>query len=152
MKYLRAIPLMLMFLAATAALFAACGGDDDEGGEDDGAEATTRAATSPTGGGAGGGTTELELVAEFTSYDPTELTAPAGADVTIVFDNDDPDVQHNFSLFESEDALDNSIFEGEIITGVETTEYVFTAPEEPGTYFYRCDVHPTEMTGDFIVE
>ena len=151
MKYLRTIPLMLLVLTA-AALFAACGGDDeDEGGE---TEATTRAASSPTdgGGGAGGETIELELVAENTSYDPTELTAPAGADVTIVFDNDDPDLQHNFALFESADALDSPIFEGDVITGVDTIDYEFTAPEEPGTYFYHCDIHPTQMDGDFIVE
>jgi plastocyanin len=152
MKYLRTIPLMLLVLTA-AALFVACGGDDDEGGGED-TEATTRAASSPTDGGDGaaGGPVELELVAENTSYDPTELAAPAGADVTIVFDNDDPDLQHNFALFQSEDALDDPIFEGPIITGVDSTEYKFTAPEEPGTYFYHCDVHPSVMTGDFIVE
>jgi plastocyanin len=35
---------------------------------------------------------------------------------------------------------------------VDTIDYTFTAPEEPGTYHYHCDVHPTVMTGDFIVE
>jgi plastocyanin len=109
---------------------------------------TTRATTSPADGA--GSPVELELVAENTSYDPTELMAPAGVEVTVVFDNDDPDIQHNFALFESEDALDDPIFTGETITGVDTTDYVFTAPQEPGTYFYHCDIHPTAMTGDFI--
>jgi plastocyanin len=30
--------------------------------------------------------------------------------------------------------------------------YEFDAPEEPGAYFFRCDVHPTAMTGTFRVE
>jgi len=152
MKYLRTIPLLVAVLTA-ASLFVACGGDDEEGGGN-GGEATTRAASSPTGG-AGGDTVELELVAENTSYDPTELTAPAGADVTIVFDNDDPDLQHNMSLYETEESTD-PLFEGEIITGVDTINYELKAgedlPDEPGTYHYHCDIHPTQMTGDFIVE
>ncbi|MDQ4076493.1 MAG: hypothetical protein M3220_09635 [Chloroflexota bacterium] len=34
----------------------------------------------------------------------------------------------------------------------ETITYEFDAPSEPGTYYFQCDVHPTTMTGDFIVE
>ena len=157
MKYLRTIPLLLAVLTA-ASLLVACGGDDEEGGGN-GGEATTRAASptedeggSPTGGAGDGESVELELAAENTSYDVTELTAPAGAEVTLVFDNDDEGLQHNFALFESEDGLDSPIFEGGRITGVDTTNYEFTAPDTPGTYFYHCDVHPAQMTGDFIVE
>jgi plastocyanin len=40
---------------------------------------------------------------------------------------------------------------GEIITGPATINYTFTAPSEPGTYYFQCDVHPS-MNGDFIVE
>ncbi len=40
---------------------------------------------------------------------------------------------------------------GEIITGPAETTYTFTAPSEPGTYYFQCDVHPS-MNGDFIVE
>jgi len=148
MKYLRTIPLLLAVLA-TAALFVACGGDDDEGGGN-GGEATTRAASSPTGG-SGGETVELELAAENTSYDVPELTAPAGAEVTLVFDNDDEGLQHNFALFETEESED-ALFSGDIITGVDSIDYTFTAPEDPGSYHFHCEIHPTQMTGDFIVE
>lgn len=149
MKYLRAIPLMLAILMA-AAVFVACGDDEGDGGN--GGEATTRAAASPTDGADGGGeAVELELAAENTTYAETELTAPAGADITLVFDNDDEGLQHNFALFESEESED-ALFSGPIITGVDTINYEFTAPEDPGTYHYHCEVHPTQMTGDFIVE
>jgi plastocyanin len=153
MNYLRTI-LMLLAVLTAGALFVACG-DDDEGGN--GGEATTAAATpeeeeengSPTGGAGGG--TDLELAAENTTYDVSELTAPAGADITLVFDNDDEGVQHNFSLYETEESED-PLFEGEIITGIDSIDYTFAAPTDPGTYHFHCDIHPTQMTGDFIVE
>ena len=158
MKYLRTIPLLLLVLTA-AALFGVACGDDDEGGGN-GGEATTQAASptqdegeeeSPTGGAGDGESIELELTAENTTYDETELTAPAGADVSLVFDNDDPDIPHNFSLYETPESED-PLFEGPVITGVESTTYEFTAPADPGTYHFHCDIHPTQMDGDFIVE
>jgi plastocyanin len=33
---------------------------------------------------------------------------------------------------------------------VSTTTYTFEAPD-PGEYFFRCDVHPVDMTGTFVV-
>jgi plastocyanin len=147
MKLLRFLGLTLAVVFFVAML-AACGGDDEK---DSGAEATTRAAASPTGGGGGGDAVQLEIAAENTEYDVSELTAPAGADVTLTFDNDDPDLQHNWSLYETEESTE-PLFEGERITGVDTIDYEFTAPEDPGTYHFHCDVHPNVMTGDFIVE
>ncbi|HVN74616.1 MAG TPA: hypothetical protein VMT44_08495 [Methanoregula sp.] len=32
-----------------------------------------------------------------------------------------------------------------------TGVYRFTAPETPGTYYFRCDVQPSVMNGEFIV-
>jgi plastocyanin len=70
--------------------------------------------------------------------------------VTINFDNKD-NVPHNFALYETS-AASNPIFVGEVITGPQTITYEFSGPLEPGTYFFRCDVHPLTMTGEFIVE
>jgi plastocyanin len=148
MKLVRVIGLMFT-VAIAAALLAACGGDDEKTG--DGAAATTGPAASPTGGGNGENTALLEIAAENTEYDVNELTAPAGADVTLTFDNDDPGIQHNWSLYETEESKD-ALFAGEILTGVDSQDYEFTAPEDPGTYHFHCDIHPSAMTGDFIVE
>lgn len=92
----------------------------------------------------------IELSADNTAFDKNTITVPAGAKVTITFSNMDI-VPHNFALYETS-AATSSIFVGGIINGSETVEYMFTAPDTPGTYFFRCDVHPTIMTGDFIVE
>ncbi len=99
--------------------------------------------------GGGGGTT-VQLTASNTSFDTEEITLTAGAETTIQFDNQDQGLPHNFALYEDESAA-TAIFQGDTIEGPDTTEYTFTAPD-PGTYFFRCDVHPTQMMGTAIVE
>jgi plastocyanin len=80
------------------------------------------------------------------------MRVPAGASVSIGFENRDGGIPHNFSLYTDASATAPAIFQGEIITGPKTIVYKFTAPAQPGTYFFRCDVHPTTMTGSFIVK
>jgi plastocyanin len=58
---------------------------------------------------------------------------------------------HNFAAYTDQTA-NNVIFQGQIVTGPATATYNFTAPSTPGTYFFRCDIHPTQMTGQFIVQ
>jgi plastocyanin len=150
MTSLRILSLGLVAILSFA-LLAACGDDEGDSG---GTDATTRAAASPTDGGGGGdgNAVELEIAAENTAYDVDELSAPAGAAVTLVFDNDDEGLMHNWSLYPDEESTDSPIFQGDRIEGVDTINYEFTAPEDPGTYHFHCDVHPTAMTGEFIVE
>lgn len=90
----------------------------------------------------------INLTASRTAFDKSSITVPAGATVAIVFDNKDT-ILHNFALYETS-AATNSIFVGELISKKKIT-YTFTAPTTPGTYFFRCDVHPFLITGDFIV-
>jgi plastocyanin/glucose/arabinose dehydrogenase len=117
--------------------------------------ATTTAATSATATattGAGGGTTGagLTLTAKNNAFDKSTLSAPAGSTVTITFNNMDPGVPHNFALY-TDSTASTALFKGALATGPSTTTYTFTAPSQPGTYFYRCDVHPETMTGSFVV-
>ena len=92
----------------------------------------------------------IDLSANNLAFDKSQITVPAGALVTIVFNNMES-IPHNFALYETS-AATTSIFVGDVITGPETITYKFRAPSAPGTYFFRCDVHPNTMTGDFIVE
>jgi plastocyanin len=98
-----------------------------------------------------GGTVTVDLAAQNISFDKDTITASAGAQVTINFNNMDSGIPHNFSVYTDQSA-DETIFEGSIITGPSTTTYTFTAPTTPGTYFFRCDLHPAQMTGQFIVQ
>lgn len=93
---------------------------------------------------------KIRISANNIAFNKDELTVPAGAEVSLVFNNREA-VPHNVSVYMS-DAMEEVIFEGEVFSGPKKVTYTFSAPEEPGTYFFVCDVHPRTMTGDFIVE
>jgi plastocyanin len=84
-------------------------------------------------------------------FDTSTNTVSASSNVTIHFNNKDANVPHNIAFYTDSTAA-QPIFVGSIITGPATTDYNFTAPATPGNYFFRCDVHPTTMTGTFIVQ
>ncbi len=93
----------------------------------------------------------IDLTAQNISFDKSTITVPAGVEVMINFDNEDNGVPHNFAVYKTSAAQDK-IFSGQIITGPKRITYTFTAPTTPGNYFFRCDVHPTIMTGTFVVK
>jgi plastocyanin len=92
----------------------------------------------------------VAIAAENFAFSMETITVPAGAEVTVNFDNRDDGVPHNVSVY-TDSLAATAIFVGDIITGPDQVTYTFTAPETPGNYFFRCDVHPS-MNGDFIVE
>ncbi len=93
----------------------------------------------------------INLVAQNLAFDTKTIVVPPGAKVTINFDNKDSGIMHNFSLY-SDSTAKTSLFKGDFVTGPSTKVYTFTAPTKVGDYFFRCDVHPTTMTGTFVVE
>jgi plastocyanin len=84
------------------------------------------------------------------AFDTSTITVSAGTRVTITFVNNDGGVPHNIAFYTSPSAT-TVIYKGARTTGVSTVTYTFDAPTTPGTYFFRCDVHPSTMTGEFIV-
>jgi plastocyanin len=94
-------------------------------------------------------TVTINLTAQGMAFDRKTISVSAGADVTVIFENKDK-VPHNLAVYTDKSAA-KGIFVGEVITGPKTITYRFTAPTNPGTYFFRCDVHPATMIGDFIV-
>jgi len=116
------------------------------------AATATPTATAPTGTSPAGATPPgINLVAKDTAFNMNTISVPAGAMVTINFDNQDPGMPHNFSVYTDSSAT-KSIFIGKVVTGPNSTQYMFTAPATPGNYFFRCDVHPTIMTGTLEVK
>jgi plastocyanin len=80
------------------------------------------------------------------------LSAAAGANVTVTYTNNEPGVPHNWHVFNGPDSSAPTLAETQIITGPGTSDSAtFTAPTQPGDYFFWCDVHPTIMTGTFVV-
>jgi plastocyanin len=148
-----------MALVALGLLAAACGGGDPAPTTPPGTgtspttsvpPSTTPSATaSPSGSPSGGDAFEVE--AEDLSFSVDSLTVAAGSQVGIEFKNRDDGTPHNFAVYGSADAT-QALFSGEIVTGSADTVYTFQAPSEPGTYQFRCEVHPTQMSGDLIVQ
>ena len=91
----------------------------------------------------------ISLSAQNLAFDKNTITVPAGAVVTINFTNHDT-AKHNFALYINSSAS-TSIYIGNTIS-VGNITYTFTAPTTPGSYFFRCDVHPVMMVGEFIVQ
>jgi plastocyanin len=83
------------------------------------------------------------------AFDTDTLAGPAGNQFTIVFHNDDAGVPHNVSIYQDSSAV-VALFVGETVTGPAMAEYPVNALDA-GTYFFRCDVHPSTMTGTFVV-
>ncbi|MDD1674184.1 MAG: cupredoxin domain-containing protein [Methanomicrobiales archaeon] len=92
----------------------------------------------------------VSIAAKNIAFNTHSISVPRGAQVTVHFDNQDQGIQHNIAFYTSS-AATQSIYVGQIVTGPMQATYTFTAPSTPGTYFFRCDVHPSQMFGDFIV-
>jgi plastocyanin len=95
--------------------------------------------------------TAVDLTAKNLAFSLQTITVAAGNEIMINFSNQDSGVPHNFAVY-TDSTASKAIFVGQIITGPDTTTYAFTAPTKPGSYFFRCDVHPTMMTGTFVVQ
>lgn len=88
------------------------------------------------------------ITAKDITFDKACLAAKANTPFTMTFVNQDP-VPHNVSIFRGSDASGPNVFLGEVFTG---GQRVYRIPAlAPGRYFYRCDVHPTAMTGTLLV-
>jgi nitrite reductase (NO-forming) len=104
---------------------------------------TTSAGCAPSG-------TQLAISAQNVAFSTNCLAAPAGKPFTITFGNKDPGVPHNVSIYTDASAA-TALFTGDLVNGPGKKVYKVPALR-PGTYVFRCDVHPTTMTGTFVVK
>jgi plastocyanin len=91
----------------------------------------------------------VKLDAKGIKFDLPEFNLPADQPAVIDFHNGDP-VPHNVAIYANKDYAGLPLFQGGVVVGPGSTEYRFTAPG-PGTYYFRCDIHPTVMTGTVVV-
>ena len=100
------------------------------------------------GGAAAGGTA---LAATDNKFDQATLTAAPAKEFSITFNNKGK-TKHNLHFLDKvggKTLADGA--EGAIIDGGKSVTMRFT-PATAGDYFFLCDLHPTEMTGKFIVK
>lgn len=113
------------------------------------ADASPSSSPAPTGDAQ-----QVAIIGKDILFDIDQITVNKDQQVAIAFDNQDEAILHNWALYESRDAAESGA-EPIAVSPPEAGPVVQTIvfdPPEPGTYFFRCDVHPTIMTGDLIVQ
>ena len=146
--------LNLFFLSASlilsiALLTAACssgGGDGD--GETPAADETSADGTD----NAGPVSFDISLGDNF--FEANEFTLSPGQEVTFNITNNGSDV-HNMRVDGGDgeyDTDDDTVSDPDLFQAGDTGTLVWTAPGETGAIIFRCDFHPTEMTGAISLE
>jgi plastocyanin len=106
-------------------------------------------------GGSPGAGTEVAITttaANPLGYDPAQFAVPAGANVTINYTNES-NLPHDVQTFAGQDSSSEVLGATEEITGPGAqSSATFTAPTEPGDYFFWCSVHQSAMTGTYTVQ
>jgi plastocyanin len=98
--------------------------------------------------------TEITVVARNIDFDVDNIAFPANTEVTVIFDNQDAGIPHDFHIWESADSAaagTGEVAATSIFPGVAQETLVWETGE-PRTYYFNCTVHPS-MRGDIeIVE
>ncbi len=87
-------------------------------------------------------------------FEPKEVTVKAGASVTFDITNDGAAI-HNMHVAGADgrfDTADDVVSDPNLLRGGGTATLAWTAPAQAGDVPFRCDFHPTEMTGTITVE
>jgi plastocyanin len=102
----------------------------------------------PSEGGGGGTPASASISASALTFSTDTLSFPADSPVALTFDNQDAGVQHDVAIFQDQ-AYTQPKFSGELVTGPATVTYD-VPPLAAGTYYFKCNVHPT-MAGTVSV-
>ena len=89
----------------------------------------------------------VTVTAQNIAFTPTSLMAPAGAEFTLSFDNEDAGIPHDVQI---KDASGAQVFKTDIYPGVAKRDYQVPALKA-GSYPFACTVHPN-MTGTLTAE
>ena len=85
------------------------------------------------------------------AFEPNVLEMPAATVVQVTYVNDS-NLPHNINFFDGPDETAPSLGATEVVTGPGAPEAVsFTTPQEPGDYFFWCDVHGNTMVGTYRI-
>jgi hypothetical protein len=82
-------------------------------------------------------------------FDTECLAVSPDEPFTIEFIEEDPGIPHNVAIY-TDATAEEALFVGDVVND-ETIVYEVD-PLDEGRYFFRCDLHPTTMTGTFVVE
>ena len=92
--------------------------------------------------------TTLTLVASGTKFDKNCLAAPVNQAFKINFDNKDQ-TTHNIQILESHSASEAMFDAGLVPAGLKTLD---VPGLRAGTFAFHCKIHPSAMSGTFVVK
>ncbi len=161
--------IAFLVLGVALAVAAACDDGDDGSGQTPAAGDTPAADGTPTGETpatgdtpatdgtptdetpvTGGATAEIKMVPGI-AFDRSEITIGADTEVTITADNTDG--FHNFAVYASrEDALNGEAPLAETEKCSAPCTDSVTVSLAAGEHFFRCNVHPSLMTGTLVAQ
>ncbi len=144
---LKALLVVAVMAVSLAIIGLACGGESKK----EYASPTPRGGTatvqaSPSRGPAEAAA-EIKMIPSI-KFDKNMLTIAADKNVQVTADNTDTGVRHNFAVYRSKadaDAGKTAIAQTTICAG--PCKGTVTLNLTPGEYFFRCEVHRTQMTG-----
>lgn len=94
------------------------------------------------------------IVATDNKFDVTAITVPANQPVTVTFNNQGA-ATHNWHVLQVKDAQNRDIAvpvnTAQFLSGGQSGSVTFTITQ-PGTYQYKCDLHPVDMVGYIFVQ
>ncbi|MFN2589210.1 MAG: cupredoxin domain-containing protein [Actinomycetota bacterium] len=111
------------------------------------------AATEPPAPACSPSGTTVTVIAQAIAFDKACLAAPADTAFRVTLDNEDAGIPHNVTIYRDASAserLGGAEGAGDFVTGPEEVTYDVPALAA-GSYFFRCDLHPAQMTGTFVV-
>jgi plastocyanin/mono/diheme cytochrome c family protein len=95
----------------------------------------------------------VQIAADNTAFDCDRITVSAGGQTRVAFENQET-VPHNIAFYRSESDL-TPVASGSatpVFPGPNQTQELTFGTPDAGQYFFRCDVHPVQMTGTYIVQ
>lgn len=149
------VAIVLTFIGA----FSATGG----GAEDEAVSASPTPRGSPQNGGTptpdSDGEGPIAVTMKDNSFDPDEITVPAGGTVTFDVTNEGGAI-HNMHISGPDGDYTEDFCEGggdpcsdpNRVRGGDAAKLTWEVPDSPGEVDFRCDFHPQQMTGTITIE
>ena len=92
-------------------------------------------------------------MAKAVTFDLSCIQVPPSPATTVTLNNQDAGTPHNFDVYQDSGFTQHvagATGVADTITGVASTSYTISGLQ-PGTYYFKCDVHP-QMKGTFVVK
>lgn len=149
------VVLIVTFIGA----FSATGG----GAEGDAVSGSSTPRETPQDGGSpspdGDGDGPIAVTMKDNSFDPNEITVPAGSAVTFDIANEGGAI-HNMHIAGPDGDFTEDFCEGSgdpcsdptRVRGGDAATLTWEVPGDPGEVDFRCDFHPQQMTGKITIE